>query len=123
MPRILRGNHLDKDTTHGAAPIDWDHPFKVHMIANVTNMTPLAIPAFPAFRPMIPITAFAAADNTSPVAINLLILLWSARNPLTNFPTAYAQYKHAPIRPNWVAFRKPLSIIGCFITFSDVLHT
>ena len=53
----------------------------------------------------------------------LFILLLSARKPFTNLPIAYDQYRHAPTSPSSPAERKPESITGCFMTFSDVRQT
>lgn len=50
-----------------------------------------ATTAAPELMPRIPIMKLATAETIRPVAMNFLILLWSARKPFTNLPAAYAQ--------------------------------
>ncbi len=72
----------------GGAPIDWLHPLIPHIIAKQMNIAMPPMPAAPDETPSIPMMKFAAADITSPVAMNFFILQWSAKNPFTNLPTA-----------------------------------
>ena len=58
----------------GGAPMDWDQPLIVHMMANIRNMTPPVTPARPSHTPRKPMMKFAADDRISPVAINFFML-------------------------------------------------
>ena len=58
----------------GGEPIDWDHPFNVHIMANIMNIEALAMPAEPPQKPSTPIIKLANAETISPVAINFLML-------------------------------------------------
>jgi hypothetical protein len=51
-------------------------------------MAELAAPTAVFHIPVRPNTRFENADTRRPVAMNLLMLLWSARIPFTNFPAA-----------------------------------
>ena len=72
----------------GPAPIDCDQPLRAHMMKKQTKkaiddnpMRPLAIPNTPTMR-------LAMDETMSPVAINRLILEWSAMKLFTNLPMA-----------------------------------
>jgi hypothetical protein len=58
----------------GGDPMDCDHPFRVHMMANITNIEALATPAEPSHRPRTPMMKFAKAETTRPVAMNFFML-------------------------------------------------
>ena len=70
----MSGYHLDNDIIAGGAPIDCDHPLIVHIMANMTNIDELAIPAIPSQRPSRPIIILATAETIRPVAMNFFIL-------------------------------------------------
>ena len=57
-------------------------------------------PANPLVIPNNPTIRLATDETISPVAINRLILEWSAIKLLTNFPIAYAKRRAEPTIPN-----------------------
>ena len=107
----------------GGAPIDCDHPFMAQKIQKHTNSVELAMVPLRAFTPSTPIMRFIVADTTRPEAMKRLMLELSARKPLMSLPTAYDQYRQAPMIPSWVALSRPASMSGCFITPIDRRHT
>ncbi len=88
VPLTSRGNHREREIMAGGAPIDWLHPLIPHIMAKHMNMAMPLAPAALHETPRIPMMKLAAADMTSPVAMNFFILQWSAKNPFTNLPTA-----------------------------------
>ena len=103
--------------------MDWLHPLTHHRIAKTRKKTAEPTPPPANENPSSTTARLATTDTARPVAINRFILLWSASNPLTNLPTAYANNKAELIMPICCAASAPLSIMGFLTTFSVVRHT
>ena len=101
----------------GPAPIDWDQPFIAHIIKKQTKNAIDDSPANPLVIPNNPTIRLATDETISPVAINRLILEWSAIKLLTNFPIAYAKRRAEPTIPKDVYKRQRCSFRWIYITF------